>query len=191
MDPPKRNTNQKAAETQLSSSATPTVNVVSLDILFSHNENQTATHVGSEGSSRFLTCWLRVRWAGGRGGQLTLWRLTQSSLVIVLLLRGGWRTTGAALWSSGLLLLPSSSWDPQGDGQLGVLRGSTVSEMWHWISKTVCQRVMVASYTYYTYCTALLLTGEISVSCFSCVVGGYERKKSLLENSFDHEYIVS
>lgn len=127
MDPPKRNTNQKAAETRLSSSATPTVNVVSFNILFSHNENQ-------NGHTRGLRGFFRVPNSlaeGAVAGQSTLWRLTQSSLVIVLLFCCGWRTAGAALWSGRLLLLPSSSRDPQGDGQLGVLRGSTGSEMWH------------------------------------------------------------
>lgn len=124
MSTPKRNTNQKAAESLFSSSATPTVNVGSLNIYFC-TTTITQPHIWAQWDllvSKHVECGLSL---------LAQLGLTQPSLIVVFLFCSSWCTTGAALWGSSLLLLSPSSWDPQGDGQLGVLQGPKGSKMWH------------------------------------------------------------
>lgn len=127
---PKRKTNQKAAESLFSSSATPTVNVESLNIYFCTMTTE-QPHIWAQRDLLFFGCFFFLNTLSVALVLQTQLGLTQPSLIIVFLFCRTCCATGATLWSSSLLLLSPSSWDPQGDGQLGVLQRPKGREMSH------------------------------------------------------------
>lgn len=96
-----------------------------------HNKDQTASHLGFSAKQGLVG---GFNWYSegvvvvvqqqqmGESRHPGPWRLTQPARVLVVVLGSSRRPAGATLWSGGrLLLLPSASRYPQGDGQLGVL----------------------------------------------------------------------